>query len=230
MAKKVFNRWFGDRVAESRRMCRIGSILLVPAALLAAFLTYWIVWLLILLGFGVLFDLSGTMVHVLAGLFMVALFAWQYTAGRDFEETYHFAGEGLSTIELNVAQMTGNSWVGLLEPGVASGLVRVVSLLFLTSPRLLGLSVMLHNRGERLQRMDTGGCARVMSFLMQAQGRVPFENIEQAFPDSDLTEIVQPLADVDGIVFLTKDGPAVTLAPRVVDEYKAWSAQQREEQ
>ena len=222
MAKK-FERWFANRVAESIRMCRIGSVALIPGALLVAFLTYWIVWLTVLMGVGVLFGLSWTTIYVLAALFLIVLFAWQFTAGKNFEESYRFAGKGPSTIELNVAQMTGNDWVVLLEPGVAGGLIRVISLLYLTAPRMVALSIMLHNRGERLKRMDVDACAKVMMHLVKAQGRVPFEKIEEAFPDADLSQIVQPLADVDGVVFLNKDGPAVTLAPRVVEEYEQWA-------
>ena len=58
---------------------------------------------------------------------------------------------------------------------------------------------------------------------MRAQGRVPIEKIAEDFPDADLSKIVQPLGDVDGVVFLEKNGMGLTLAPRFMEEFNEWS-------
>ena len=101
--------------------------------------------------------------------------------------------------------VTGNGWVLLFDPGVAHGFVKVIALLYLTSPRMLGLALMLHHKANRLKQMDVPACARVIGMLMRAQGRVPIEKIADEFPETDLSQIVPPLADVDGVVFLEKD-------------------------
>jgi hypothetical protein len=88
---------------------------------------------------------------------------------------------------------------------------------------MLGLALMLHRKADRLKQMDVPACSRVIGMLMRAQGRVPIEKIAEEFPDAELSNIVPPLADVDGIVFLEKDGMGLTLAPRVIEEFTEWS-------
>lgn len=218
----MFDRWFAEQVQASIRICRIGSILLIPGAVAVAFVTWWIVWMTIGMGLGVLFKLSWGTIDLLTYGFLAALFVWQFTAGRTFKEAYSFSGRNTSELEISLMQASGYGWAYIFEPGVAGGLVRVLSLLYLTAPRMVALAIMLHQRAGRLQQMDVDNCGRLMSLLLKAQGRVSFDEIERALPGSELQQLIPPLADVDGVVFLNKDGPALTLAPRVAEEYAKW--------
>jgi hypothetical protein len=82
---------------------------------------------------------------------------------------------------------------------------------------------MLHHKVDRLKQMDVPACSRVIGMLMRAQGRVPIEKIADEFPEADLSQIVPPLADVDGVVFLEKEGMGLTLAPRFMEEFNEWA-------
>ena len=66
----------------------IRVVLLIPSVLLATFLTYWIAFGLVWLGPSSLFDLTTSPIYAVTGLFLVASFAWQFTAGRNFQKTY----------------------------------------------------------------------------------------------------------------------------------------------
>jgi len=224
VAKKKLGRWFAEYIDRSAKYCRIGSIVLVPLSLIVAWLTYWIIWVTLWIGFRPLFDLSNDAVGNWAYVFLATIFAWQFLRGSEFEETYRFSGESeAGTIQLNFARATGNGWVLLFDPGVAHGFVKVIALLYLTAPRMLGLALMLHHKAVRLQQMDVPACSRVIGLLMRAQGRVPIEKIAEEFPDTDLSRIVPPLADVDGVVFLEKKGMGLTLAPRFMEEFTEWA-------
>ena len=226
MAKKKLGRWFAEYIERSAKYCRIGSVALVPVSLIVAWLTYWIIWATLWIGFRPLFDLSNDAVGIWAYVFLATIFAWQFSRGSEFEEEYRFTGESeAGTISLNFSRATGNGWVLLFDPGVAHGFVKVIALVYLTAPRMLGLALMLHHKTNRLKQMDLPACSRVIGMLMRAQGRVPIEKIAEEFPDADLARIIPSLADVDGVVFLEKKGMGLTLAPRVMDEFNEWAAE-----
>jgi hypothetical protein len=225
VAKKKLGRWFAEYIERSTKYCRIGSIVLIPASLIVAWLTYWIIWVTLWIGFRPLFDLSNAAIDYLSYLVLATIFVWQFFRGSEFEETFRFSGESeAGTVSLNFARASGNGWVLLFDPGVAHGFVKVIALLYLTAPRMLGLALMLHRKVNRLKQMDVPACSRVIGLLMRAQGRVPIEKIAAEFPDADLAQIVQPLADVDGVVFLEKNGMGLTLAPRFMEDFNEWAS------
>ena len=70
--------------------------------------------------------------------------------------------------------------------------------------------------------MDVNGCGRVIAMLMRAQARVDAEEIAKKFPEGDVMNFVRPLSAFDGVVFLHKGSPGLTLAPRLVTEFEQW--------
>ena len=224
MAKKKLGRWFADYIDRSTKSCRIGSIVLVPLSLIVAWLTYWIIWVTLWIGFRPLFDLSNDAVGYLSYLFLAVIFTWRFLRGSEFEEEYRFSGENeTGTVTLNFSSTTGNGWVLLFDSSAAHGFVKVIALLYLTAPRILGLALMLHHKANRLKQMDVPACSRVIGILMRAQGCVPVEKIADEFPEADLSQIIPPLGDVDGVVFLEKDGRGLTLAPRFIEGFDEWA-------
>jgi hypothetical protein len=224
VAKKKLGRSFADYVDRSAKYCRIGSVVLVPLSLIVAWLTYWIIWATLWIGFRPLFDLSNDAVGYWSYFFLAVILAWPFLRGSEFEETYRFSGESeAGTVSLDFSRATGNGWVLLFDPSVAHGFVKVIALLYLTAPRMLSLALMLHHTVDRLKQMDVPACSRVIGMLMRAQGRVPIEKIADEFPEADLSQIVPPLADVDGVVFLEKEGMGLTLAPRFMEEFNEWA-------
>lgn len=224
MASKL-KAWFAYRVAESIRWNTVSAALLIPGGALVTFLTYWIVWGMVAFGLGRLFDLSWTTIHVMAAVFIVVIFVWQFTAGRYFEETYALTRDEHAEQKVALARATGHGWALLLDLEVASMLVRALTMTFLMGPRMLGASIQLWYRVNRLKKMNVASCGRVVAFLLKSQGRVDIEDIAKKFPDSDILDLVQPLADFDGVVFLQKDSLALTLAPRLVEDFSEWSVE-----
>lgn len=210
--------WFASRVAESIRWNTACAALLIPSGMLATFLTYWAVWILIRLGLGSLFDLSSAATHGLTTTFVVVSFVWQFTVGRHFEETYAITRDKSEQQKISLTREV-RRW----DPEIAAMLIRALTLTFLMGPRMLGASVQLWYRARRLKQMNIRVCGQIVAFLMKAQGRVEIDDIAQRFPDNDVVRLLQPLADFDGIVFLQKDSLALTLAPRLVEDFEEWS-------
>jgi hypothetical protein len=221
MASKL-QSWFATRVAESIRWNAASAALLIPGGALATWLTYWIVWAMISLGLGRLFELSWTTIDIMAAVFVAVIFVWQFTTGRYFEETYALTRDEHAEQKVALTRATGHSWTLLLDLEVASMLVRALTVSFLMGPKMLGASVQLWYRVNRLKKMDVSACGQVVRLLMKAQGRVDIDDVAKKFPEADVVDLVQPLADFDGVVFLQKDSLGLTLAPRLVEDFEKW--------
>lgn len=168
-------KWFAQQVNATIRTDVICVVLLIPSGLLATFLTYWIAFGLVSLGPASLFDLTTSPIYAVTGLFLVASFAWQFTAGRNFQETYKVQRDDYAEEKVMAARATGSQMALLLDPGMASMIVRVITLTFLRSPRMLNGSWNLWRKVQRLKRMDVNGCGCVIATLMRAQARVDVE-------------------------------------------------------
>jgi hypothetical protein len=220
MVKKKLGRWFADYVRRTQRYCRIGSLLLLPGSVIVSFVTFWIIWWALARGFRPLFSVSNTELSYVSLLMLVILFAWEFLRGSQFEETYCFAkDEDCGGTSISIALGIG---FRKLDPGAIHAGILVISLLLLTAPRMIKLALMLHRKAERLGRIDLPLCTRVIGRLVASQRRVSLEELKQNFPEADLDQLVKPLADIDGVVFLSKDDPAMTLAPRFLADFQEW--------
>lgn len=119
---------------------------------------------------------------------------------------------------------SGNLWGSLLIDPDAGMISRFFALLFLMSPRMVALSRLLKSRMLRLEQADVAAAAKVVRQMLKTQTKVKLEDIEKKLPNQDLSRLIQTLTDVDGIVFLSKKEPGLTLAPRFIEEYEQWLA------
>lgn len=222
MARQL-HQWFTTRVARSAQLAFWGSLLLIPAAAITAFVTYWIAWLFVLAGIGVLFDLSYVAVHIISASFLIVLFVWNFSQRGDVEETFRIAGDTGDELHVPIPALAGSGWILMMYPGVAGNLIRLLSLLFLTAPRMICLAELLYQRSKRLSKLDIVAASEMVSYLVKAQGRVPLSDLAHRCPQAELVDTIRGLCDVDGIVFLNRDVPALTLAPRFTEEFQEWA-------
>ncbi|HEU0008743.1 MAG TPA: hypothetical protein VFT34_02895 [Verrucomicrobiae bacterium] len=73
-----------------------------------------------------------------------------------------------------------------------------------TGPRLLTGAKALFRQADALRRMDTAGCAWVLTALVARTGSVPREELMAAWPDADWPRLWTQLRLIDGLVFLEK--------------------------
>jgi hypothetical protein len=73
-----------------------------------------------------------------------------------------------------------------------------------TGPRLLTGARGLFRQADALRRMDTAGCAWVLTFLIGRAGCMPREELMAAWPDADWPRLWTQLRLIDGLVFLEK--------------------------
>ena len=81
---------------------------------------------------------------------------------------------------------------------------RFVIELLETGPRLLTGARVLFQQAAALRRMDTTGCAWVLTALSGRTGSVAREELMAAWPDADWPRLWTQLRLIDGLVFLEK--------------------------
>ncbi len=224
MATHPLDEWFGGKIREAVRLAKLGSITLIPLSVIAGLFSWCLLWLgswLVLAMFlGWFFWTTG----VVTAVAFYFLFRWQFAAGRGIREADQFSGTRLTQLEWSMVRSSGNGWGALLSDPDAGMFSRLGALLFLMSPRMLALSRLLKRRMHRLEQADVAVASKVVRQMLKKQVKLTVEEIGKKLPDQDLSLLIQTLTDVDGIVFLSKKEPGLTLAPRFLEEYEQWLA------
>lgn len=81
---------------------------------------------------------------------------------------------------------------------------RMVVELLETGPRLFTGARALFRQADAIRRMDTTGCAWVLTALSGRTGSVPRDELIAAWPDADWPRLWAQLRLIDGLVFLEK--------------------------
>lgn len=220
------DEWFAQKMLKSAQMSRFGSMLLIPMSLVAAIFTWCVLFAVTFLvclasGSSSKFAISATVATVLLAL----TFVWQFTVGKRDRADHDFAGKTFSGMEWAMIRAASSGWgVFIFDPELGGPLVRFVSAVFLTSPRMIELGKELKRRAARLEQADAALCSKVVRRMVKTQKRVTMVDMQKNMPNEDLASLVQILTDVDGIIFLTKNGIGLTLAPRFNEEFQKWIA------
>ena len=224
MSTNPVDEWFAQKMLKSAQMSRFGSMLLIPMSLVAAIFT-WCVLFVISFGVCLASGWSSKLAIAAATVLLALTFVWQFTVGKRDRADHDFAGKTFSGMEWAMIRAASSGWgVFIFDPELGGPLVRFVSAVFLTSPRMIELSQELKRRATRLERADAALCSKVVRRMVKTQKRVTMVDMQKNMPNEDLASLVQILTDVDGIIFLTKNGIGLTLAPRFNEEFRQWIA------
>lgn len=199
----------------------------MPLSFLAGLFSWCLLWLGSWLVLAIFVGFTGWFFWTMGLLSAVAfyfLFQWQFKAGRRIRDEDQLSGTRLTQLEWSMVRSSGNGWGALLFDPDAGMISRLFALLFLMSPRMLALSRLLKRRMERLAKADVATASKVVRQMLKKQTKVKVEEIEKKLPNQDLSLLIQTLTDVDGIVFLSKKEPGLTLAPRFLEEFEQWQA------
>ncbi len=224
MTHNPVDEWFAEKMQRSARMSQVSSLVLIPLAVLAAAATWFVLFVLSVVAL-LIVGWSWKIAFGTATVFLALTFVWQFTIGKNDRPEHEFEGKVFSGMEWALIRSAGSGWgVFVFDPELGGPLVRFVSAVLLTSPRMLQLSGQLKRRAARLEQADAALCAKVVRRMVKTQKRVTVQDMHKNLPDADVASLVQILTDVDGIVFLTKNGIGLTLAPRFNEEFQAWHA------
>jgi hypothetical protein len=119
------------------------------------------------------------------------------------------------------------SWVIRREALALSIMLTIACL----APQFLLMSVVMFRRALALKRLDDGLAVQVISVMMKGESRLKLDEIRERFRPESPLELIGGLTALDGVVLIRAetDSPALTVAPRVTEEYKEWLSVRRRE-
>jgi hypothetical protein len=195
-------------LAAGNSAAAIGLFLL---AILLLFVTFWIIYAVIYLGFNWLIPHSHVTRLWISGLVLVLLFVGNATTDRQYLETYSFTtGTHSDTpVSINIPFVGEGSTINPLAPDSAHSYVKMITSALYCGPRQVTTGLRLLGRARRLSRIDVPGSAAVLAFLATKDARVPFEEIVPVIPAGhNVAAVLEQLHEIDGVLFLLKSEPA----------------------
>jgi hypothetical protein len=171
-------------------------------AALVLFVTYWIVYVVLYLGFEWLFP--GSHIARLVGslIVLVLLFIGNATTDRRYLETYSFT-TGTSygrPVTIYVPMVGMASTINPLAPESVHSFAKFITGLLYTGPRWATEGVRLIGRARRLAGLDVEGCAPVLALLAKKDGVVPFAELAAVIPvGHDVVTVLCRVQDLDGV-------------------------------
>ncbi|MEM1062229.1 MAG: hypothetical protein AAGJ97_07870, partial [Planctomycetota bacterium] len=172
---------------------------------------------------------GGFVAHLAAAAGLVGLFAVARRSTAPPWAPVRVRGETVNTL-VRLSQMTGTGWLILLQSDRdLPGPIRIAADVTTFAPRLVQLAYAIGRRSFDIDRIDTVRLGKLVMLLLKARGRVALFELVERFPEDDPQELVDDLAAVEGVVFLTNDPPGVTLTPMVADEYIEWRTKKRQQ-
>ena len=211
--------WLRGRFAQEAGLSVFMGLAAIALGILVVFLTFWLAYVMMWLLGQALSAVTQLVANKrlpwphwlrLAGAagFLVLLFRqhlrtspWDRGSYADADAT---AADGFDELGGAIAWHGGALLsLGLLLRNPTASSRMIVELLE-TGPRLLTGARALFRQADALRRMDTAGCAWVLTFLAGRTGAVPREELMAAWPDADWPRLWAQLRLIDGLVFLEK--------------------------
>ena len=223
----MFRDWYHLKTTEAARNCWYGAVALIPATFIAATVTWWVIFVSLYMGLGALMELSYQATSVLCWIILGITFAWQFWCGQRHTEEYNFSGRPLSATESAAIRFSGESWTVLLfDPKAGRAFITFLAAWFVTAPKLASLAVMLHERANRLNDDQIDAYMPALKNLLAATSAISVEELARQSKLKDPGEMLRTLTAIDGVVALTQDDLALTVAPRLTHEFEEWAAAQ----
>jgi len=216
--------WVRERLRKDLVMYLVAAAVLAPVAVLAAAMTYAVLFGLLLLVINVWqgFDLPLYVFHMAAAVGLVMLFWLNQRVEQSAWAPVRIRNETVNTT-VRVSQMTGAGWLLLLQsPREMNPWLRGLTNTTLFAPRLFDLIGAILVRIWNMRAINVPVCGRAVTILLNARGKVNLAELVKEFEQQDPQKLVDDLAAVDGVVFFATDPPGVTLSPMVAEEYVRW--------
>ena len=198
---------------------------MIPLSMLAASVTWWAVYCTLYRLLRYPPGLSLAQTSTVCWSVVTIVYFWQLAstwhqarhAGRGgYEESF------ADHLMMEAAQ-SSSSFGEFMLRREAAFLAWFLSIFFI-GPQLLCLSVALFRRALALKRLDDDTAQRVLATIMKGQSRLSLVEIEKRFRPSSMVELIGGLTAIDGVVLVGAgtNAPALTIAPRVTEEYNDW--------
>ncbi len=202
--------WTARYVERQRRLSWLGSAGCGVAALPVFFLTFWVIYAVLWIGFQ---GLLTTHIARLLGSGIVVLFLIPAYVTANWNELRSLKFE--SSDRLLAARMIARaSGIGglafLAGPQTAHTFVKVLSATLLLGPGLVYLAIKLVGRASLLDKLDVAAVSEALAMLIEKEQRLSLDDLAR---ETHTTEdgLAMDLALVDGVVPLKSGELGYTL-------------------
>ena len=127
----------------------------------------------------------------------------------------HSPGFPTGTLRISLTNVARGSPRRQLGKGFLSGVLSIV-------PRLFCTAWHTWHRVEAVRNIDSETTLTVMKMLFRSDHSVAAESIADGLGDVDLNKVLRDVSLLDGIVFLTRGGISLSIAPRLNEDFEAW--------
>ena len=211
--QKLLNRlsdWTAQYVERQRRLSWIGCAGCGVAALPVFFLTFWVIYAVLWVGFQSLLT-THTARLIGSGLVVLLLIPAYVTANWNELRSLKFESSDRLLMARMVARASGMGGMAFLAgPQTAHAFVKVLSVTLLLGPGLVHLAIKLAGRASLLDKLDVAAVSQALTLLIEKEQRVSLDELVQQTSTTEDT-LVMDLALVDGVVPLKSGEPGYTL-------------------
>ena len=197
-----------------------GTLLLSVPVL---FLTWWVIWLVLFLPMMLLgLKLEGLVVASWVGLGL--LFVAQVFLNRQRLETLKFDEPGPGVVAAQfAAHIAGMHSLAMFinSPEMMRSQFKVIGLVMLSGPALIGLSWRLACAALAAQRMNIDSVGNALSELLVAERRVLVDDLAARVASPNPPQLLRELLLIDGVILLTSGDPSLTLTDSLRAEVTA---------
>ena len=218
--QKLLNRlsdWTARYVERQRRLSWIGCAGCGVAALPVFFLTFWVIYAVLWIGFQGLLTThtarllgSGFVVLLLIPCYVTA--NWNELRNLKFESS-----DRLLTARM-IARASGIGGMAFLAgPQTAHAMVKVLSVTLLFGPWLVHFAIKMAGRASLLDKLNATAISQALAMLIEEEHRMSLDDLAQQTHTTE-DDLALDLALVDGVIPLKSGEPGYTLNDELREE------------
>jgi hypothetical protein len=233
VSQRPVSIWIHERLERARWMTLGGAIGLIAATAVASTYSWSLIYQMVEYVDLVIHSGSPIPIAAVTSTILLSLSGWELISTWRRASALQVDGTAVSFSEGLMLESAsyGSSYGAFAVRRHILGVLILLWIIFLT-PRLLCMAVALFRRFQALKRLDDDIAERVVAKMMKSQTRLPLTEIRERFQPASETELIGGLTALDGVVLIgaETDSPALTVAPRLNEDYKDWLAARRARQ
>ena len=205
-------RWLEGYRRRRATLLALGGLGTLLLSIPVLFVTWWVIWLVLFLP--MMLALSLKTLSIATWIAFGLVFVAYLTVNRRHLESLKFdeAGPGMVAAHF-AAHVAGMSSLSLFMAGPETmrSQVKVISLLLLTGPSLIGLSWRLARSAFAALRMDTVFVGMALAKLLAAGRSVLVDELAASVGSPEPPRLLRELLLIDGVILLTSGNPSLTM-------------------
>jgi hypothetical protein len=217
---EAIEQWIKHKIKNKILVSGLLGIFAFVGGIVILLFTFWMIYLVVMIGTAWLFPMSHTVLCVVALILIGLLFWGNARTSREYLTDYSFTTGTVSNeiVTFYIPGLGVGSNINPLAPdSMHSGIKGIVDILY-TGPRVLTFSVKNLLSIYSLVKLDVSGCTKVIDLLFKAQQKLPFTQIASELPGLNFCKVFTDLKYLDGVIFLSTPPPGLSLNDTVVQE------------